>query len=379
MNQLAVAEGQIPRRKAPIWAAVVGQNPRPASLLSTDRRKLIVSSREFTEEFVPPDYLVDGVMQRRFLYSLTAPTGAGKTAIALRIAAHVALGLPLGDHPIEKGRVLYFAGENPDDLRMRWIAMAEHMKFDLKVIDVHFVVGTLSISELMETIKTEVQELKGVTLVIVDTSAAYFEGVDENDNVQAGNHARMIRSLTTLPDGPSVLLLSHPPKNAKNESLLPRGGGAFIAEVDGNFVCRKSDALAELYWHGKFRGADFDPIAFQLRTVFADAVKDTKGRPIPTVIAAPLSAEEQDAYDADQVQDKESLLALIRERPGLSLMEMATTLGWKNKKGEFDKKRVQNAMTRLKNSKLVKMDSATNRYTLTKLGETAAEKVEDND
>jgi hypothetical protein len=37
----------------------------------------------FLKGFIPPDYLIDGILQRRFIYSLTAPTGGGKTAIAL--------------------------------------------------------------------------------------------------------------------------------------------------------------------------------------------------------------------------------------------------------------------------------------------------------
>ena len=59
---------------------------------------LIVSSAEFLEGFVPPDYMIDGLVQRRFCYSLTAPTGHGKTAVALLLAASKALGLPIGGH-----------------------------------------------------------------------------------------------------------------------------------------------------------------------------------------------------------------------------------------------------------------------------------------
>ena len=41
---------------------------------------LIQSSAQFIGGFVPPDYLVDGILQRRFVYSLTGKTGSGKTA-----------------------------------------------------------------------------------------------------------------------------------------------------------------------------------------------------------------------------------------------------------------------------------------------------------
>jgi hypothetical protein len=46
-------------------------------------------------------------------------------AICLRLAHSVATGTPLGDRSIRKGRVLYFAGENPDNVMCRWMAMIE--------------------------------------------------------------------------------------------------------------------------------------------------------------------------------------------------------------------------------------------------------------
>src|SRR6478736_4033236 len=75
---------------------------------------LIQSSRLFTCGFTPPDYLIDGVLQRRFIYSMTAPTGGGKTAVALLLAAAIARGENISSHEVERGGVLYLAGENPD-------------------------------------------------------------------------------------------------------------------------------------------------------------------------------------------------------------------------------------------------------------------------
>src|SRR5262245_39855656 len=65
------------------------------------RVPLIQSSGEFVAGFVPPDYLVDGLIQRRFIYSMTAPSSNGKTCIALRLAVHTALGLILGNREVE--------------------------------------------------------------------------------------------------------------------------------------------------------------------------------------------------------------------------------------------------------------------------------------
>jgi hypothetical protein len=52
----------------------------------------IQSSAAFVKDFTPPDYLVDDLLQRGYLYAITAKTNDGKTAVALRLSAHVALG-----------------------------------------------------------------------------------------------------------------------------------------------------------------------------------------------------------------------------------------------------------------------------------------------
>ena len=128
-------------------------------------------------------------------------------------------------------------------------------------------------------------------MIVVDTSAAYYEGDDENNNVQAGEHARRLRRLVRFNGGPTVLVCCHPVKNAGGDNLLPRGGGAFLNEVDGNLTSKRDDTLVELHWAGKFRGPDFAPMTFQLRSVTHERLKDSKGRPIPTVLCEPISEE----------------------------------------------------------------------------------------
>jgi RecA-family ATPase len=137
---------------------------------------LIRSSATFVATFTPPDYLIDGILQRRFIYSLTGQTGAGKTALMLLLAASVALGRPIGDRNVEKGRALYLAGENPADVQMRWIAMAQQYDFEIDEIDVNFIPGVFKISEAMEQLHDEVEAIGGITSVLVDTSSAYNEG-----------------------------------------------------------------------------------------------------------------------------------------------------------------------------------------------------------
>jgi len=76
------------------------------------------------------------------------------------------------------------------------------MHFDRDTIDVHWIEGTFKLSAQSTRIRREVEALNGVDFIIVDSSAAFFEGDDENNNPQQGVHARRLRGLTTLAGGP---------------------------------------------------------------------------------------------------------------------------------------------------------------------------------
>src|SRR5262249_29869039 len=160
--------------------------------------------------------------------------------------------------------------------------------FDIDKIDVHFLPGVYKLSEIGPRIKAEVEKIGSIDCLIVDTSAAYFEGEDENSNTQMGLHARRLRELVKLPGGPCVRVACHPVKTPGPDNILPRGGGAFLAEVDGNLTLSKTDTVVTMHHQGKFRGPDFAPIPFMLSSVTTPTLKDSKGRTIPTVVAKPM-------------------------------------------------------------------------------------------
>src|SRR5262249_46939721 len=77
--------------------AAAGEPSRP-----TPAPPLIQSSADFVAGFTPPDYLLDGVLQRGFIYSLTGRTGSGKTTVALYVSASAGLGKTIGNYAIER-------------------------------------------------------------------------------------------------------------------------------------------------------------------------------------------------------------------------------------------------------------------------------------
>jgi hypothetical protein len=369
----SVDQKEVPPEGTPIEAAP-GIKPVGAP-------HLIQPSGEFVSGFVPPDYLIDGWLQRRFVYSMTGMTGHGKTTVMLYIAACAALGIKIDDREVEKCRVLFFAGENPDDIRMRWIKLCEEMGRDPADIDVFFLPGTPPISdkEIRKRIHAETTKHGPFGLLIIDTSAAYFQGDDENSNTQLGNHARMLRSFVGLPGGPTVVVTCHPTKNPSMDNLLPRGGGAFLAEVDGNLVCIKGDGSVSIHWHGKLRGPDFAPILFKLKPGTTEKLKDKKGRLIWTITASPITeAEKANIEDVSRSRQNE-LLTLLEKEPRLSLSEMAVKLDWQYKNGLPNTSLAYRMIAALVQDKLVVKKRG--KITLTKTGAeeaAAAKKVKED-
>ena len=329
---------------------------------------LIKSSKEFVAGFVPPDYLVDGLLQEAFLYSLTGATGAGKTAITLRLAASVAQGKVFANRETKKRRVLYLAAENPVDVRMRWIALAQQMDFDADAIEVFFVEGAFKISQMAERLKAEAARCGGeFGLVIIDTGPVFYEGDDENNRTQQARHALMLRELIDIiPGKPAVIANVHPVKNAAADNLLPAGGGSFLNQVDGNLTAAKSDNTSELHWQGKFRGVEFAPTHFMLRTVTHERLKDSKQRPIPTVVCDWISEGAKEEIAKQRVTDEDRLLRLIQADPKATLASLATKMGWRLFNGDPHKMKVGRAIKGMK--KLVTQTRAGN-YSLTTEGE----------
>jgi hypothetical protein len=338
-------------------------------------KPLLLSSSAFVEGFVLPDYTIEGLLLRGKLYALTAPTGWGKTAITLRLSAHKGLGLPLHGREIDQGCVLYFAGENPDDVCMRWIKQCEEMGVSPADMDVYFMSSApdLSSDEIRQQINAEVALIgRPITLLIVDTFVVYFTGDDETDRTQMAQAAMMFRSLTTLPGGPTVLVNCHPVKNFNPDNIVPAGGGSFLNLIDGNLVCLREPGsmVVDLSTHGKFRGPEFAPLSFLLQPGTSDKLKTSKGRLIPTVTAEPISDAERDVMNKTADTEKSELLSLMKERPGLSLAVMATELGWFYSGGKPNRSKVHRALRVLMDAKLVTLKNSV--WELTKAGKQAS-------
>jgi hypothetical protein len=243
----------------------------------------------------------------------------------------------------------------------------------------HFIDGVFDIKQMRAELQRLIQKVGGVNFVIVDTSAAYFLGQDENSNPQMGEHARMLRSLTALPGNPCVLVLCHPIKHATEQhQLLPRGGGAFLAEIDGNFTCweNKTTGLVEFHWTGKLRGPGFEPILFKIDTFTTKDLVDGKGRPLPTVRALHVSENEEEARTQAAAQDDSQLLVAMLNEPGASVAQLCRRLNWMGKNGNPQKSRLHRVLLRLRDAKPKLVQKDRDQWELTGAGRKAAKRFD---
>ena len=317
----------------------------------------ILTKAAFLAGLTPPRYLITNILQRAFIYSLTGQTGHAKTAVALLIARLIGSPSPnlrLGPHRVKHGRVIYFVGENPDDVRMRVIGMDFMREDDPNQDRISFIPGVFNITEMFSVLESDMYAGGEASLIIVDTSAAYFLGSEELNNVQMGAHARILRRLTTLPGKPTALVLCHPVKHVTEQNqLLPRGGGAFLAEMDGNLTLwRMSDDMIELHHTGKFRGPEFAPVTFRLEPIRnAPGLMDADGNQMSTVHAVTISQVEEDKQMERITLDEDRLLAAMLKDPKQSYTDLAGALGWVLQSGAVDKKKTERVIKRLEVTK----------------------------
>jgi AAA domain len=325
------------------------------------------TAAEFCAEYAPLSYAIEPIVRSRSLYTLTAKTGAGKTA--LMVAAGLAV--PTGRSDIlgvdvEQGRVAYCAFENPDDVRMRLMIAAYLLNVNLADLADRLVVLDVRMKPEDVIVKLAAASEGGFfSLILADTLAAWFDGKDINDNVQAGDFIRRVRPLTALPGNPSVLVAAHPTKGAGEDQLVPYGGGAILNEVDGNLsLWRKPDTgNVHLHWQGKLRGLEFKQRPFRFEIASSPDILDAKGRQVQLPVIRPIAEADDEARQQIERNLDAALLRVMKDNPSGSQADWATAIGLRNKSG------VNRKLQQLKGEKLV--ETALGRWILTAKAEKA--------
>lgn len=327
----------------------------------------IDDSATFLSDLRPLEYLIDGLLPSGVTYSLTGHAGHGKTTLALQFALSVALGEMFGTRDTSQGSVLILAGENPYNVKWQYAAALAARGLKPEAVPIYFVQGRFSIKEWSDVLRSKLATIPNLKLVIVDSLQAFFEGDNDNDNTQMVEMAHKMRALCDVEWRPSQLIIAHPAgKTPSKDNLVPRGGGAFLNEIDGNLTVWSQDASQQTLHHSqKFRGAGFDPMEWVMEIHQFSHLTDIHGVPLKLPVSRPETTVEQSSRQQKNDDLLERYLLTVEAEQALSVREGASQF-------MISRYRMEQIVKTAKDEKLIKRYAKT--YVLTDGGRKYLEK-----
>ena len=307
----ARAKGWTPEKKP--------EPPKPVEVTKETIQDFpIDSSAAFLADLKPLEYLIDGLLPSGVTYSLTGYAGHGKTTLALQFALSVATGEMFGHRSTSQGSVLIMAGENPYNVKWQYAAALAARNLKPEDVPIYFVQGRFSIKEWTDVLRAKLAAMPDLKLIIVDSLQAFFEGDNDNDNTQMVEMAHKMRKICDIPQIPAQIIIAHPAgKNPQKDNLVPRGGGAFLNEIDGNLTVWSQDASSQTLHHSqKFRGAGFDPMEWLMEVKQFKHLTDIHGTPLKLPVSRPETTLERSTREIhNDTILRDYLFSVEAERP----------------------------------------------------------------
>lgn len=314
----------------------------------------IDDSHTFLSDLEPLEYLIDGLLPVGVTYSLTGHAGHGKTTLALQFAISVARGEMFAERDTSKGSVLILAGENPYNVKWQYAAALAARDLNARDVDIHWVQGRFSINQWAEVLRSKMESMPDLKLVVVDSLQAFFEGDNDNDNTQMVEMAHKLCNMCQTSNRPAILIIAHPAgKVPSKDNLVPRGGGAFLNEIDGNLTVWSQDASQQTLHHSqKFRGAGFDPMEWVMQIHEFSHLTDIHGTPLKLPVSRPETLIERSNREVKSDTILRQYLETVGRGKPLSVREAA---------GQFavSRYRMEQVIKTAKDEKLIKRHAKT--------------------
>ena len=272
------------------------------------RRRLHVLTLADCAAAAPRGYIVKGLIAPGDLAVLFGPPGAGKSVVAPYIAHAIAAGRGVFGRRVRHGVVLYVAAEDGAGMKLRAKALrglyGDTGAFRIVAEPIDLMGDGLRDTPDLAELRAVAQRI-GATVIWLDTLAAAFPGLDENEGGSMGRAVKVLRDLgapaeadgaTPAWPGAAVVAVHHP---AKGGGTTPRGHGVLDGEADVTMRIdvpedRGAPRTVKL---GKNRnGSSLDGFAFTIRAEVLG--EDEDGDPI----TAPVAVEEVEAGGSSRLR-----------------------------------------------------------------------------
>lgn len=268
------------------WAAFILGEPIPEPSAKNKTGGLTFMSPGECEEEARRGYVVKGLIGPGQIGCIFGDPGAGKSLIAPNIAYAVAQGRETFGMRTKAAPVFYVAAEDEAGMRGRVRALlAEHGEAN----------GFKLVGGVSDLFRKESPDLKALrravkdqrpSLIVIDTLAMAFPGMDENSAEGMGRVVKVARALTKW--GAAVILVHH---GTKAEGNTPRGHSLFNGALDMALHLKAKDQNGIVRGHlTKNRNGSIDlDIAFTIGV--HQFGHDDDGDPITSAFAEEISSE----------------------------------------------------------------------------------------
>lgn len=230
-------------------------------------------------------YIVKGLIAPRDITCVFGAPGQGKSLLGPYISYQIATGSDAFGMRTKQGTAFYLAAEDPHGMRGRVAALTIRQGHAPRFRLVEGVSDLLSEeSPDLPAIK-EAIEKEEPSLIVIDTLAMAFAGLEENDAKSMGRVVAVARELAST--GAAVMLIHH---DTKAENKTPRGHSILNGALDMSMhVKLHSDKIVRGKPIKNRNGTIDRDIAFRIEV--EDLGTDEDGDPITAAIAAEVTDE----------------------------------------------------------------------------------------
>lgn len=252
-----------------------------------------VPAGDLVREPQPVEYLVDELIEYPSLMMLFGAPSAGKSFVAIAIAASVATGHPWLGRDVRQGTVFYLAGEGHAGLsrRLRAWEIDAGVSLNSAPLFVSKLPAQLMDVENAETVEREIKALAAKhgspVLIVIDTLARNMGSGDESSNADIGKFVAHIDGMRHRL-GCTVQLVHH---SGHLETERARGASALPAAMDASFQMEDKGGVRSLTQKKSKESELAAPIPLTLKEV-PIGWKDAKGREIRSAVIVQADGQE---------------------------------------------------------------------------------------
>ncbi|MFY0646687.1 AAA family ATPase [Sulfitobacter geojensis] len=229
----------------------------------TEKPRLTFLSPSECEDLPARRYVIKGLLAEGDIATIVGAPGAGKSLLAPYLGYAVARGDRAFGRRTRQGGVFYVAAEDSHGMRARLKALREeHGDADsFKLVE--------GVSDLLTPNAPDLKALAKAAkaqrpaLIVIDTMAVAFPGLEENDAKSMGQVVAVARHLTRW--GAAVVLIHHDTKDGGNG--LPRGHSILNGALDSNLYLKRNSGVVTGKLTKNRNGSTDEELAFTVEVM----------------------------------------------------------------------------------------------------------------